>query len=142
MTEYTWAQLYGTKQNGLLAMIQDADLRTAIENAETKEDLDAYFTSKLNIVDATLVFETDGTVTIYNGKFPEGYKYEYIEINDRLILTDPEGVETLVGEFYFDTDGHVYEIQPFSMEGMEGYGNSDEGFANVRFDYYEVIEKN
>jgi hypothetical protein len=111
-TEWYWNMLLNLKNQNLIGQIADEELREIIMNSETKADFDAALSEVNSRAEATIVFGTDGTVTVYNAQNPEGYLYNYLEINDRVILLDPTEVHVLKGEFFVTEDGTLYEIQP------------------------------
>lgn len=112
VSNWYWNMLSTLKQQGLLDQVADEELRDAVNNATTKEELDAALSVINSRAEATIIFGTDGTVTIYNEQDPEGYTYTFVEINNLVILTDPTGVHNLLGEFFIDENGDLYEIQP------------------------------
>lgn len=110
-TEWLWSMLSNLKSQGYLDQITDENWKNAIGNAETKADFDSALTALNATAEATIVFGEDGTATIYNEQTPDGYTYNYIEINDRVIFEDPLQAVVTKGEFYVDENGALYEIQ-------------------------------
>lgn len=121
-TEWYWNMLVNLKNQNLLHQIADEELSNIVMNSETKADFDTALGEVNSRAEATLIFGENGTVTIYNDQNPEGYTYTYIEINDRVIITDPTASHVLRGEFFVDEDGTLYEIQP-----MEKIGSNETG---------------
>lgn len=129
-TEWLWSMLSNLKSQGYLDQITDENWKTAIGNAETKSDFDAALTALNATANAMIIFSDDGSATIYNEQAPDGYTYNYIEINDRIIFEDPLGVAVTKGEFFVDENGNLYEIQ----QGDKFQGNET---MSVTFYYSE-----